>query len=131
MSETIHHLKVMAPVELGVSAAILDHRYGKVARLLFDYLLVQTKMQHAVDSEGFVSVSQSRLRSLGIDTSSRRRGLLALEELGLVERRQTGQGAYRAKLLYNAPTKPKPVSRPSRKSSEPSKCTMSDYDAFE
>lgn len=74
MSEAIHHLKVMAPVELGVSAAILDHRYGKVARLIFDYLLVQTKMQHALDSEGFVSVSQSRLRSLGIDTSSRRRG---------------------------------------------------------
>jgi hypothetical protein len=101
--KTITQQKVMVAVELGVSAKILNHPHGKPARLLFDYLLAQNAMRYGLDDEGYVPVSQVKLDALGIDTKARRRGLLALEEMGLIVLRQEGHGTYRAKLLYKAP----------------------------
>ncbi len=101
--KAITQQKVMVPVELGISAQILAHRHGKPARLIFDYLLAQQAMRYGLDVDGYIAVSQARLEGLGIDTKARRRGLLALQELGLVLVRQEGQGSYRAKLLYQAP----------------------------
>lgn len=103
--KAIAQQKVMVAVELGVSAKILNHPHGKPARLLFDYLLAQNAMRYGLDEEGYVPVSQVKLDGLGIDTKSRRRGLLALEELELVKVRQEGHGTYRAKLLYAAPAR--------------------------
>jgi hypothetical protein len=101
-------LKVMVPYEVKVSAEILDHRYGKAARLVFDFLLARSAMKYGMDADGFVIVSQVSMQGFGLDTMSRRRGLLALEELGLIQLRQEGQGAYRAKLLYGSPKSDKP-----------------------
>ena len=101
--QAIAQQKVMVPVELGISARILDHPHGKPARLIFDFLLAQSAMRYGLDEDGYIPVSQAKLEGLGIDTKARRRGLLALQELGLVTVYQEGQGSYRAKLLYQAP----------------------------
>lgn len=119
MSIPIGKQKVMKPVELEISAKILKHRHGKSARLLFDYLLAQTAMKYGIDEEGFIPVSQTKLESLGINSISRRRGLTALEELGLVDLHQEGHRAYRARLLYQAPKTSKPVKPGSRSRHQP------------
>jgi len=47
-------------------------------------------------------MSNARLQWLQLDRHSRIRGLKALEELGLIELKQSGNQAYRARLLYSA-----------------------------
>ena len=90
----------MIPIELDVSARIAAHRYGAPARVVFDYLLVAHRLRDWTDGDGFTRVSQRTMRELGVASRSRRRALAALDELGLVELRQEGHGAYRARLLY-------------------------------
>lgn len=67
--------------------------------MLFHYLQAVTAMGRTKD--GWASASQEVLRGFArLDTKGRRRGLLALEALGLAELRQEGRKAYRARLLY-------------------------------
>ena len=101
--EAVLAFKVMVPFHLGVVAEIARHPHGKAALVLFHYLQAVTAMNRT--RNGWASVSQEALRGVpGLDTSSRRRGLKALEELGLVELKREGRTAYHAKLLYQCPS---------------------------
>jgi DNA-binding transcriptional ArsR family regulator len=131
MKESLSKLQVMQPVELGVSAKILAHKHGNPARIIFDYLLVQSKLHNVEDPEGYVSVSQATMDILGVSTASRRRGLKALEELGLVNIKQEGHTTYRAKLLYRAPTLRKPMRRGPSKLPVRKQLSEMDHDVYE
>lgn len=102
--ERILDYKVMVPIEIRVSIQIANHQYGKWARVIFDYLLAANQMRLYREG-GWISVSQAKLHPLGLTTKTRRRGLLALEELGLVELRQEGKHTYYAKLAYSCPVR--------------------------
>ena len=47
-------------------------------------------------------MSNARLQWLQLDRHTRIRGLKALEELGVIELKQSGNQAYRARLRYSA-----------------------------
>jgi hypothetical protein len=99
--EQVLALQVMAPFHLGVEKAILGHRYGKAAKLLFSYLQALTKMGRT--QAGWVPVPQRVADALGLSRQSRIRGLRALEHLGLVELEQSGRRTDRACLCHCAP----------------------------
>ena len=95
-------LKVMVPFHVDVHQRVAHHRYGKAASILFVWLLAAAKVGNYQEPGGWVVMSSARLQWLGLSGNTRTRGLRALEELGLVELRQEGNQAYRARLLYNA-----------------------------
>jgi hypothetical protein len=104
--------QVTVPFELSVVQRIARHKHGRPAMMLFHYLQVFSKLRRAQD--GWVSVSQEATKGLDLDTMSRRRGLKALEELGIVELSQEERKAYRARLLYKCPRLPSAAGRTSR-----------------
>ena len=112
--EAVLAYKVMIPFELSVVVRILAHPHGKSAMVAFHYLQDISKIRNGA-KDGWLPVSQDATRGLGLDTQSRRRGLRALEELGLVALRQKGHSAYQAKLLYGCPDARARPATPKRK----------------
>jgi hypothetical protein len=100
--EDAGELKVMVPFHIHILRKILDQPHGKPAALLFLYLLATSRLHRHKEPGGWISVSGIKTAGLYLSAASRVRGLRALEDLGLVQLRQDGNHAYRAKLLYDA-----------------------------
>ncbi len=102
MTDDVAGLMVMLPYHLWVSNLIRQHRYGKAAGVLFEFLLATKRLRRYREPGGWVAITSDRLAWTGMSAATRIRGLRALEEMELVELRQEGGHAFRARLLYDA-----------------------------
>ena len=94
--------QVMRPFAVSTATEILEHPHGIAALKLFLCLLVDSSLQGGRNR--WIPITAERLQEIGapMPATTRRRGVKALQELGLIELRQTGNRAYQAKLLYKA-----------------------------